>query len=462
MSKDTYIKNRRRQLFNRFAAIICIGVFIYVAYLYVSYLRRDKIGLYEVQEGSIYTDDRVSAFIVRDEMMIEAIADGRLHYYRNEGERIPKGGIVYSLESDAAVFDRVPDNQIKLSSGAVNEIRELISDYHKKNDNVSDSIYLKNRIITAYYKTYDDVFTDMIEDIFINTGNEVGLPVFRSSESGIVSYYSDKYDGITLDMLGSVNFNDKIMPHNIKVSPDSKKGDKLFKLVRGDVWYICLRISEADYNAYLEKEKHTITYSVGDDTKKITSDYSLMQNDSGYYLYITKNTGVADYLDKRFITLHLMSDIISEGLKIPNTSITYKDYYFIPKQYLTVSDDQELSLLLKIPNENGMYEDEGIKKVPNIFYSDDTYIYVAAEDYPKNSIIIDPTGLYQNYLAQFVQPVEGVYCTNYGYTQFRKIERIVTGYEYSIVRKTSYNNGIFSYDRIVTDASKVTDRQLIY
>ena len=57
--------------------------------------------------------------------------------------------------------------------------------------------------------------------------------------------------------------------------------------------------------------------------------------------------------------------------------------------------------------------------------------------------------------------LEGVYCINQGYTQFRKIKTLYANEEYTIVEEgTTF--GLTIYDRIVLNAEAVKEDQVIY
>ena len=57
--------------------------------------------------------------------------------------------------------------------------------------------------------------------------------------------------------------------------------------------------------------------------------------------------------------------------------------------------------------------------------------------------------------------LEGVYCINQGYTQFRKIKVLYANEEYTIIEEgTSF--GLTIFDRIVLNAEAVEEEQVIY
>ena len=67
----------------------------------------------------------------------------------------------------------------------------------------------------------------------------------------------------------------------------------------------------------------------------------------------------------------------------------------------------------------------------------------------------------KTYLVEKMKTLEGVYCTNHGYAQFKLVEKLAKKEDDCIVAEdTSY--GISLYDFIVLDGSTIEENQIIY
>lgn len=60
-----------------------------------------------------------------------------------------------------------------------------------------------------------------------------------------------------------------------------------------------------------------------------------------------------------------------------------------------------------------------------------------------------------------VEKLKGIYCVNTGYTVFKLVEIIDGNNEYYIV-KQSLSHGVSIYDRIILDADKYSENEMIY
>ena len=87
------------------------------------------------------------------------------------------------------------------------------------------------------------------------------------------------------------------------------------------------------------------------------------------------------------------------------------------------------------------------------FTSNESYIKAGDRIIMPNSYVLFQVGN--------TAELEGVYCINQGYTQFRKIKSLYANEEYTIVEEgTTF--GLTIYDRIVLNAEAVKEDQVIY
>ena len=165
------------------------------------------------------------------------------------------------------------------------------------------------------------------------------------------------------------------------------------------------------------------------------------------------------YANDRFVDIEL---IISEdsGLKIPNSAITSKEFFTIPKEYFTLGGDSSDPGLL-IQRQDDKKKDTSVELVtPTIYYETDAYYYIDNESVTAGDHILksDSTSTYT--IGQDVDSLIGVYNINKGYAVFKQINIISQNETYAIVEtKTAY--GIALYDHIALDGSKVKEDQLI-
>ena len=85
---------------------------------------------------------------------------------------------------------------------------------------------------------------------------------------------------------------------------------------------------------------------------------------------------------------------------------------------------------------------------------------VVSKSYFNEGDVITKSDSHANYVIEKTQKFMGVYNINNGYTVFEIIQILDTIDEYYIIEKES--SGLKIYDRIVLDASKVSENQIIF
>jgi hypothetical protein len=163
------------------------------------------------------------------------------------------------------------------------------------------------------------------------------------------------------------------------------------------------------------------------------------------------------YVHERFVDIELVMNETT-GLKIPQTSITSKEFFTIPKEFFTLGgDSNEYGILVK-------HQKNGSASVatfitPTIYYETDDYYYIDSEEVSSGDTILKENTVTTYIIGTDTDSLIGVYNINKGYAVFKQINILYENEEYAIVEtKTSY--GIALYDHIALDASKVTEHQL--
>ena len=159
------------------------------------------------------------------------------------------------------------------------------------------------------------------------------------------------------------------------------------------------------------------------------------------------------YAQDRYLTVKLKMNQ-EDGLKIPNTAITEKDFYLIPKAYATNGGDSSATGFNKVNSDGGVSFIS-----PTISAENDDYYYVTGDDITEGTILqkADST---EQYTVSHTGRLQGVYCINKGYTVFKQIEILYSGDTYSLVA-TGSDDGLKQFDYIALDASNVKENQIV-
>ena len=164
------------------------------------------------------------------------------------------------------------------------------------------------------------------------------------------------------------------------------------------------------------------------------------------------------FCTERFIDIELLLEE-EKGLKIPNSAIVKKEFFIVPKAYVTRGGvNGGDGVLLETYTDEGtattqFVETEIYEETETDYYLDNTVLR------RNNYIVMPETG--EKYAIGKTGTLEGVYNINKGYADFKRISVLYQNEEYSVVKSnTAY--GLNVYDYIVLDAEMVNDNEFIY
>lgn len=160
----------------------------------------------------------------------------------------------------------------------------------------------------------------------------------------------------------------------------------------------------------------------------------------------------------RFIDLELITEE-EQGLKIPNSAIVEKEFFLIPKDYITKGGNSSNDGYLKETYlEDGTITTEFVQTT--IYQETDDEYYVDDISLAIGDYIIKPEST-EKYPISKRGTLVGVYNINKGFADFSQIKVLYQNDEYSIVQSnTKY--GLSVYDHIVLDAATVNEDEFIY
>ena len=460
MAKDrNIIKFRTRKEVN-IGLVVAFGVLVLLVINIYRYFTTPHLALYEVQAGSSGSEVSAVAMILRQETVYRTEHAGYLNYYYREGARVTKNAKIYSVNDSSELQDILNFNE---ENSALNtndlsrlkgSIRGFCSDY---SDAAFSECYDLWEEFLSDYLRYRDV--SMLDTLANQNTDQTSFLTVHSSESGVISYFSDLYDGYTKDMITGEEFlaEKRTVPEYSKQTGISAIDSFAYKLIPEETWQLVIQVPD-DCMTQIKKSGSTVSFRISGDTVLYEKPYEELYAGGGSYLAVEMDRYGADYLSERFLDVTLYVDA-REGLKIPETSILTKDIYQIPERFVMKGGGEEDTLgvsLERYDSESGEVKPDFVEITP-LFY-EDGYYYVAEEDLDSGEYI-NSAGLTgepeRAMLYSFITGMEGVYNMNKGYAVFRRIERITDVEDYVLVR-ADQAGGLSVYDHIVLDVSAVT------
>lgn len=459
MAKPGVIKLRKRRDIN-IGIVIFLFIMVYVVINVYLFFTKSQIPLYEVQPGSLYSSVQRKGIVIREEKLFTTHTAGYVNYYFREGARVAKQGTVYSIDSNRDIYGLLPGDagELKLTEKDLSSIKRLLQKEFLEKVKSCEVPERKAAVLASYQRLLDETLLQELNEIIKTTGISSNFQVVRAEDSGIISYMSDPYTNLKKEEVTASMFKDNYMETSLYTSNMIAAESNVYKMIYGDNWEIVVLLDEALYQQLSDKD--TVTFTIGEEHRQITAPVSCYQKENSYFAAITMDKYLANYTSKRFLDLTFEVSSV-EGLKLPETAITWKDYYRIPDAYFVQGGNSgERGLMVEeFRQETGEKQYTFYK--PEVFYSADGFTYIDPSELSDQTYIVTQDLSVRTMLYMFLNKLEGAYNINKGYAVFKRIERLQTENGYCIIKKNSVA-GISAYDHIALDASGVTEGEIIY
>ena len=455
------ITKYRRPVNLNIGMVIFAVIFIYVVICVIMYFKTDHIVGYSVMEGSLTSNNIYKGIALRDEKVVTSQDAGYINYFAREGERVAVRNLIYTVDETGRLADYIKASESgenSLSESDLAELKTEITSFTNRFDcrQFSDVYNFKHNVEGTVLKLAN--FNILENADALNDASGTALINYRyAADSGIVVFSTDGYENLTLQDMKAEYFEEENYEKKYFVNNDLvAAGDPVYKLSQSEDWSIVIKV-EKDLWDMLEKEKDQYDYV---EVRFLKNQYTawgkveLYTNEEGD----TFTNSMITFCTDRFIDIELLLKE-EKGLKIPNTSIVQKEFFIVPKGYVTKGGKRgEYGVLLET------YDDEGnaITKFveTQIYHETETEYYLDDTVLRAGNDIIMPEST-EKYEVHKTGTLTGVYNINKGYADFKEISILYDNEEYSVV-KSNTMYGLNVYDHIVLDASMVDDNEFIY
>lgn len=460
----TNIRKYRKPLNLNIGMIIFAAILIYVVYCVIASLNTEHITPYEVKEGSLAMNYTFRGLAIREETVVTAQKAGYINYYAREGERVACGDLIYTVDETGRLNDYLQSTDMgdnALSERELAELRnEVVSFIHNFDTTDFDSVYsFKYSLKGTVLKLANAGVMQSISDINSSSGLTDMVDFCRSSASGIVTYWTDGYESLTPEMVNADMFEEKNYEKTQLLESELiTQNDVVYKLSTNENWFLIIPVEE-EQGIMLQEEEYIKVRFLKNQYESWASVHLIRGSDGEPYLQLDFNNSMVTFATERFVDIELILND-ETGLKIPNSSIVQKDFYLVPKDYMTKGADGADGVILERYNEEGTIYSEFLE---TSIYSYDAeteeyYLDSAALEIGSNILMPDSQ---EKYTISRRASLTGVYNMNKGYADFRQINILYQNEEYAIV-KSNTQYGLNVYDYIVLDAAAVDDDQSIY
>lgn len=421
-------------------------LFLYIIISGIFYITASHVKSYRVTVGPLAENNTYTGLAVYKEHIYPAETGGYVSYFAAENEKIQNGGAVYGISTS-----KRQTIKSTVSSKSRSEIQSRVRNFSKSFDPAD----------------YHDVYSlnYQIEGVLLNQALSSGdgkatagdTTINTSPASGIVVYETDGYESFNPSKITSENLDEKNYSQNqLKAGRRVHVGDPIYKLITSEKWSLYIPLSARQVIKL--GNLSTVKVKFLKDGVTQNADFSILQpRDGEYYGRLDFDAGVERYLDNRFVDIELVTNR-EIGLKVPLSSVVSKSFYVIPKKF-AIKDQSSGGISFKKTTTSSDGKKTTSYVTPDIYDVSGGKYYVDNQDFQNGDIITMDHSSTSRYIIGDTATLEGVYCMNKGYAEFRKTDIIDKNEEYCIVKQgVSYS--LSPFDNIVLDASKVKESQI--
>ena len=449
---------RKKWHFN--IGVVIFGVIlIYLLVTVLTYVTAKRVSSYEVREGSIYRDNAYTGLAIRQEMVVNADAEGYINYFVPEGSKVGKHTNVYSLSPEKLELTGTGQEEGQEESQELSsEEKEMVLQQTRSfSSNFQDA---------NFSDTY--AFKDSVENILASSSSQsrqsqlaallqsqaAGVSAYTAAEDGIVAYSVDGYEGMTLEqitpeMLSKADYKRTELTDNQKV----QAGDAAYKLITDEEWTLIIELSDDMAQELADTTDVQVRFSKDGETAwGGLIIYNMEDTNLGF---ITFHESMVRYASDRFLDIQLILED-ETGLKIPKSAVVEKEFCLLPQDYLTQGgNSSNTGVLIQKGGDTARFEEA------KVYYRDNEtdMVYLDADAFDKGTVILKPDSG-ETYTLSETGSLHGVYNINKGYAAFIQVQILCENEEYYIVASGS-DYGLVNYDHIALDGSDIHEDEIV-
>ena len=457
--KNDKIIKFHRQIHINIGVIIFGVILIYVIFHVFSFLTSKNITVYEVNEGTIAENQEYQALAIRQEQIVTAPVAGDIFYFTPDISRAGVRTRICSIDTTGEITDELTAGASDVVDTEALDLSRVSSSIGTFSGEYTDmdfqKVYaFKNSLTAEIQQLSSEYLLQQLADQVATASSAGTFHMLYAQTPGLVVYQTDGYESVTADNFTEEDLDpSRVTVTDLKGQESVTEGQAVYKLVTSDHWELIAEIDEETASKYEDGEYVEIRFP--EDQSTTWAQCQIQQKEDRYYLILSMHDSMDRYASSRFIHIEILSDS-ETGLKIPNSAITEKEFFTIPRDYFYQGNNSsDWGVLAK--SEKG--DDEFI--IPTIYYEIEDYYYVDPQDLPKGTTLQKPDSQDSYLVGSETATLQGVYNVNKGYAVFKQIDILSQTEEYTIVASgTSY--GIALYDHIVLQGDEVEENDMIY
>lgn len=429
--------------------LIFVVILAYVVISFLIYLTSQRTEVYEVRTGSLSEQMVYEGIAIRSEAVVNSDYTGTINYYNKEGDRVPVGGLVYSVDENGEITDYLEDSGDSMFSAENLQTfrRDAIAFMRDFDPAHFASLYdFKSGAISFAQKISNRKVLSSIENI-----DSTQIHTCAAESAGEIVYSIDHMEGtsfenLTADSFNKNGYNKKQLDNGSRITA----GDPAYKLVTDENWSVAIQVPTEELARNLVSESYLEVKFLKDGNTAWASVSSRSDEDGNYYVNLGFTNSMEAYCSDRYLDVELVT-AEQTGLKVPNSAITKGNFFLVPKDFVFEGSSGQQGVLLEIYTENNEKSTQFINAVP---YGETEDYYYLDDSVLRAGEIIDRVGTSEQFTLGDQDELIGVYYINKGYPDFRQVNILYQNEEYAIVTSGSLY-GLQEYDYIVLHADSI-------
>lgn len=436
-------------------------IFVQIMVSVVSYFNTKHIIPYEVKKGSLSSNNIYQGIAIRDETICTGTNSGYVNYYVREGTHVAVGDLVYTIDEMKNSSSSTPtQTDSQLGEEDMAKLRSIMSNFSSQfeENHYKDTYSLKSNIQSKVVELAN--FEMLSNANAIDQSNSHLIHYNYAGSSGVVVYHTDGYENLRFESLTNEMFDTENYTENaIKNTDLLDSGEAVYKICTNEDWSIAIPVEKAMADLLVEKEYVEVRFLKNQYTSWAAVSAYTNENDETF-VNLSFTNSMITFSTERFINIELLLENES-GLKIPNSAIAEKEFFMVPKDYITKGGKQgKEGVLRETVNDEGNLTSQFVQtsiysETEEDYYLDDMSLRVGDRLIKPDStdtFIIN---------ERDTGSLTGVYNINKGYAEFREINILYQNDDYAIVQpNTTY--GLSVYDYIILEAESVSDNEMLY
>lgn len=459
--RNNKVVKYRKPLRINIGMVIFAVIFVYIIICIFMYFGQKHIEGHQVTMGSLSSNNIYKGIALRKEEIVHAEKAGYVNYYARESERVGVGNLVYTLDESGKLADYINAETTgsTLTSRDLTELRSEILGFKNNFDPAYfSSVYdFKYSVKGTVLKLANANILENVDKINASGMSEL-ISFCRAPATGVLIYSVDGYEELTLEQFTRELFDQKNYEKTQLISNELvEAGQPVYKISEDEDWSIVIQTDQAKADELLEAEFVKVKFLKNQDTS--WGEVSSFTNAEGdIFIELTFTNSMITFCTDRFIDIELILEE-DTGLKIPNSAIVEKEFFIVPKEYVTQGgNSSNYGVMRESYTEDGTATSEFVETT--IYGETETEYYLDDMVLRIGEYIIKPDST-EKYAVSKRGSLTGVYNINKGYADFKQINVLYHNDEYSIV-KSNTQYGLNVYDYIVLDATAVEDNEFIY